>query len=293
MATPPGGYDLSDPKHEEVREALKQFGRHLVCLSFFRHRVEPCPDTSKSFFHSGFIMEFGDKWYWTTAGHILEEIDRALNTPDLVLDGFRLLDHFGAGAINRNAILFDFRGAWRYFEHNDDLGLDYGAVEIREHDKRLLKANNVMPIPVREWQDLQSLKFKSHFMVGFCEDGIERIAKPIAEGVLIQGRATPSFIYVEQMEPREGEQQRPYPRFVGKLSSNWPEGSIVGMSGGPVFGFVEGEAEYRVVAVQSCWLESKRITYACPLEVVGQKLLQAIANREPLPAGRIPAIQRV
>jgi hypothetical protein len=285
------GTDIPGPEYEDVREELKAFTRHLVCLCFVQYRRELGNDLkneTRANFCSGFILDIEGTWYWATAGHILKGIAKGLNSPDLVLERFRLLDHFGSGATDGHYIPFHFEGAWRHFEDDDELGLDYGVVQLGPHEKRLLQANNVLAVPVAAWQDLDSMMFPSHFMVGFPTDAIEQAVGLVKGNAIIWGRPNPSFIGVEMLkEIPEEERQKPFPRMVGTLSSNWPDGDIDGMSGGPVFGFARGDSEHRIVAIQSAWLKSQRRTFACPLQTAGERVLQAIRARK-RPSARPP-----
>lgn len=286
MASPPEGVDISGPEYAEFREAMKQFTGHLVCLCFFSHRLDLGKDLTretKACFCSGFVLEVGDKWYWTTAGHILEDIATQMRDPDAVVKDFRLLDHFGTGETDKNYIPFDYERAWRHYRYDKVEGLDYGVVELREHDRRLIQANRVTPVTVREWEGLEPLDFNSHFMVGFPSDSVESGARLIPEGAVISGRAAPSAIYLELCEPEVAARYAtPSPRLVYRIGSNWPEGDIDGMSGGPVFGYAEkgnGMSEFRVLGIQSSWWKSERISFACPLHVAGPRIVEAIQAR--------------
>jgi hypothetical protein len=88
------------------------------------------------------------------------------------------------------------------------------------------------------------------------------------------------MIRVERVDGDPGERHRTtFRRFVGRLSKEWPEGEVDGMSGGPVFGISEDLKERRVIAVQSHWFRQTRVTFACPLNVFVPRLLAAIRDR--------------
>ena len=57
--------------------------------------------------------------------------------------------------------------------------------------------------------------------------------------------------------------------------------SIVGMSGGPIFGFrryPNGEQRYWVVALQSWWDPETRTIYGCPVPIFARLVAEAFAN---------------
>ena len=59
-----------------------------------------------------------------------------------------------------------------------------------------------------------------------------------------------------------------HPWFVGRVGAAAGLPSIVGMSGGPIFGLnrrEDGRWQYWVVAAQSRWRPASRIIFACPV----------------------------
>jgi len=280
MITPPQGFWLSEDGDRDEIEAMRDFGRYLVGMCFLvrRKRIDNPEKQIQPVFRSGFVMELDGQWYWMTAGHVLEEIATSEKDSDLVLENFRLLDHYGSGAIDKNYVPFNFEHAWKYFEHNDSLGLDYGAVKLGKLEQLGLAKNNVRALPMAEWRQLQGKVWDEHFMYGLPTDSLKIRMTPNPTAVTVHANAHPTLIHVEKLvEPPSAPTQ--YPRFFGKLGDNWPAGSIVGMSGGPVFGFNTETGEYGVVAVQSGWLEQRRITFACPIAEFCPRLIAAIQAR--------------
>jgi hypothetical protein len=281
MITPPEGFVLSEDAQADEVKAMRKIGRYLVGMCFLarRKKIEGDPERHiQPFFRSGFVMEFDDRWYWITAGHILEKIAISQRDPDLILENFRLLDHYGSGVIDKNFLPFNFEPAWKYFEHDDRLGLDYCAVELGRLEQLSLAKNNIRPVPLAAWRQVQEKAWDDFFMYGLPTDSIDVKMTPNAEGVNVRAKSSPSLIHVEKFD---GNPLPPTPcnRFFGKLSDNWPKGSIDGMSGGPVFGFNTRTGEYSVIAIQSGWLDQSRITFACPVTEFCPRLLEAIKAR--------------
>jgi hypothetical protein len=55
------------------------------------------------------------------------------------------------------------------------------------------------------------------------------------------------------------------------LSDKFPLNSLVGMSGGPIYGFSdEQKGRYWIPAIQSGWIKSRRITFACPVPMLAR-----------------------
>jgi hypothetical protein len=90
----------------------------------------------------------------------------------------------------------------------------------------------------------------------------------------VSSALNPILIFVEEINGEEhGIQQTQAKRFVGHLSPLNDTESIAGMSGGPILGFKktdDGQLKYYPVAIQSRWLERRKIIIGTPLIVVGQ-----------------------
>ena len=279
IASPRGGLENSASATDDeqiARDALMELMRHLVCLGFLvRKRLVK---NATCFFRSGFIMEVENQWFWTTAGHVLEDIQKdGFQHPDQFADEFRLIDSFGTGAIDKHYVPFDFERAWKYFEHDDDMGLDYGVVALGELEKLSLQKNNIMPVRVPDWQESTSDAFRDLFVMGFPSDLIAPVYGTIQGGFSIRGVPTPSAVYMERIAPTQP--QKPCPRLYGKLSESYTDPKIDGMSGGPVFVLPDDGSKCEIIAVQSGWMPDQTITFACPLKVFGPRLLKAINER--------------
>jgi hypothetical protein len=100
----------------------------------------------------------------------------------------------------------------------------------------------------------------------------EEFVKYEQDGLI--GIVSPTMIGVKALDILpEGAKRSYYLRFVGQLHENLPLSSIVGMSGGPIFGFRYGPPmAYWVVAIQSSWLRSQRIVFGCPIPVLAELL---------------------
>lgn len=77
MTTGSMGYDISGAGNELLQEAFHFYARHLVGLALLSQplsRGRTPKGSATCFFRSGFIIEFARKWYWTTAGHVIDGI---------------------------------------------------------------------------------------------------------------------------------------------------------------------------------------------------------------------------
>src|SRR5688500_20188248 len=70
-------------------------------------------------------------------------------------------------------------------------------------------------------------------------------------------------------------------RFVGRIVDLRGQESIVGMSGGPIFGLYRKDSSYyyEVVAIQSSWDRGKNGTiYGCALDEVAAEIARRLPN---------------
>lgn len=263
---------------ENDKRILDHLLRHIVSFSgsyYFRSS----PHEERLFSYSGFLVEIKGRWYVMTAGHIFHEIDKAMEANELVFTGRVLADNFGQVAKHALPIPFDYEDHDRIHVYRD--GLDFALIALTELETRQLEANGRQPFtidgrPERPWAD-----YDGFAILGFPEENLQsdigEKTGPVA--LFIQpGLAPVRYLPV----PPEDVDVPKYPRFMGELLDSSKPASIVGMSGGPVIGFKRQSdgLDYWVVAIQSKWLESKRITYGCPLPVVFQVLRAAVEEHE-------------
>ncbi|HET6328834.1 MAG TPA: hypothetical protein VFG04_29390 [Planctomycetaceae bacterium] len=256
------------PEGDEMEEVLREYGDYLVGLgALVQVEKKAFPD-----FSSGFILAIGKRWYWTTEGHVIRDLQRRVEAGQSV-SRFHLIDWYGTGN-NENAIPFDYDNAWKYWVYNKEEGLDFGVVEVPTNVKDLLQANNVKA--VEKSSDYRK-RFGSYLMLGLPEDDVERELRQIPVGVNVRGRALPSAMHIAKTRCPKGH-QKPHPRFVGRVGSHEEVGNIVGMSGCPIFG-VKG-ATREVLALQSSWDDRSRVIFGCPLSVFVPMVEKAIRTKK-------------
>lgn len=281
IITGQSGYDISG-ESEELKDGFREYSQYLLGLSCL---VEPVGNEPKAecYFFSGFVMQFGRSWFWVTAGHIIKNIEEHLAQG--VVSRFRLIDHYGFGGDHSNAVPFDYEGAWRYYVFDEVEGLDFGAVEIGSFYRQTLEANEVAVVRKADWRMLNPCRFPSFVVTGLAEDSIERSKTYKSDHYVVRGKAVPSLVLCSQVEVPE-DWERPYQRIAGNISPNWPAGSIVGMSGGPVFGLRNRPYRTRVIGVQSSWRKAERVSLVCPITVFGPMLEEQVRGRRTQPNRR-------
>ena len=269
-----GGYNISN-ESEMIQDAFRNYSQYLVGLALLVEPEDEKP-SAECYFYSGFVMQFGREWYWVTAGHIMEQIEPHLSGG--VAKRFRLIDNYGFGADRSNAVPFDYEGSWRYHIYDKRSGLDFGAVEIAPFYRRTLQSNAVAVVKMADWRRLNPWKFPRFVLTGLADDSTTKSKTFKKDHYVVHGKPTPNLILADQIPMPKGSRLK-YKRIAGQISEKWPEGSIVGMSGGPIFGIRLDTPRSPIIAVQSSWLEGDRIALGCPITVFGPMLEKQIQKR--------------
>ncbi|TPI80436.1 hypothetical protein [Mesorhizobium sp. B2-8-9] len=256
----------------DQKRILSYFGRHLVALCVAtRYRDEPARFNA----YSGTLMRVDGTVLWLTAGHIIRELEEALDSPDVTFDETVLADAFGEAFLSEKPVPIDLRSSWRMFRDDDSLGLDFGAIVIHPHHERLLLANNVRVLEEANWNRQHTVNFMGYVMLGLPE---EFTSAKLPENGL--ATLSPTMFPVQRLAEVPAGHGKEYPRLTARIHERIPLKSAKGMSGGPKFGFAEtaeGLAHW-VVALQSSWLEKSRTVFACPLPVFAPMLTEWVRS---------------
>ena len=261
-------------------EFLSYLARHFVSLGFF----DQSPQVAKEYggagrFHSlsGFLVTVRNLVYLMTAGHALAQIEEAMQNGQK-LTGWMLDDSFGWEARHREPIPFDFLGAAR--RHIVADGMDYGIVHLTPYFVRLLIANGVKAIGEESWEREWPTHFDAYALLGLPA----QLVTPLGgvKGAVSRVMALMPVQKIDDESIVPDQLKHPSPRIYGRVTLPTDEpafDSIVGMSGGPLFGFKYDAAgkrvgQYWVIGVQAAWDPETRIIAACPI----QQMLRAISS---------------
>jgi hypothetical protein len=258
---------------------LEFFCRHLVALCIsYRPIKNGVPLENVSFIaYPGTVICIGDFFSFLTAGHALKNLNEHLERGDILVDSSVLTDTFGPGAISDKPIPFDITNEPLFFIDDED-GLDFGLIALKPYYMKLLAKNGIIALFEENWINQHNVKYDSYTMLGLPEELVS-----IEQGILsgestLIAMASPTMIGVKKLDsaPDTIKITR-YSQFIGQIDKNLPLSSIVGMSGGPIFGFRHGPPmTYWVIAIQSSWLKSKGIIFGCSLPVLAGLLTEWI-----------------
>ncbi len=263
----------------EDDDIIQFFCRHLVaiCITFQNIDAKNQPINEVKFdAFPGVIINIRDFYYFLTAGHVLQTWENAFREKKVNILDSVLADTFGPDMRSPQPIPFDFLNERIFYINDDEKGLDFGLIVLHSHYVRLLEKNGIEIIFEENWIYQDRKEFNFYAMLGLPAEFISIIQTGSDKNLQTIGSVSPTLIPMRKMATQpENIKKTKFPRFIGKLSSNLPVKSIVGMSGGPIFGFNIGPPmRYWIVAIQSSWLEERRITFGCPLPVLAKLLTE-------------------
>jgi len=271
---------------EELDDLLKHFLRHVVGFAInYRVRLKngkPAADgefgDEQFAFFTCFVIAIRRKWFLVTAGHITTEwtpgIEKGVAEGYLEVTGRSLADYFGTGAAHFDPLPFDFFDQPTIHVFEKDLGLDFAIVPVGDLVAKGLEANKILPLPINWERGKKFDDFYGFGIVGFPgEYSNPRKFNGIGK---TGGEVKPVLVPVERQEIPTPARQAP--QFVGKILDMGDQKSIVGLSGGPIFGYRDG-SQYEVVAIQSMWNKVDTI-YGCPLDVVFRVIAASLGQEK-------------
>jgi hypothetical protein len=271
-----------DGDQEQKERGFVQFmSRHLVAMVGDYESYQPSGEILHRgmFVFSGFIIELHDRWFWTTAGHCLEDyLETPVRNGVMKILGSGFADYFGPDVKSQSNIPFTYQVGDGFYVQKPDLGLDFALVRLPELLRKNLEHNGVVPIIRKNWVYQDTLEFSLYRMLGFPS---HLVTEPEYDekGVLKPGTMQPVMLAINRIEQREAGVEAASAWFEGRIDPRIDIPSIEGMSGGPIFGFRrndEGGWSYHVVALQSRWFKKQRIVHGCSLPVFAEAVFRGL-----------------
>lgn len=248
-----------------TERVFRSIGRHFVTLSC----VASPPGSHYESLHvySGFLIEVSGLWLYVTAGHVLREIESALDA-GYKLSVWRLDDQTAGNSFEGKAIPIDFDiDRWIVLE-DEEIGLDYAALPLDDLYRLGFEAGNASPFGKRSWGD-HVARADHWVVVGLPNETVDYDGEST-----IQGRVVVALL--EPTEPPRMAGARKENKFYARLKDGYEEyvTNIQGMSGGPIVALTNANNEWRyaVIGVQSGWYSSIRTISACPISSFGSAL---------------------
>ncbi|MCK4605487.1 MAG: hypothetical protein KAU41_12495 [Deltaproteobacteria bacterium] len=247
-------------------ELVGYFHKHLVPIFFSCQKAEHKQD----FIFTAFVLSVRDQWFLITAGHCIKAVEQLVHEHGYQIVQCSLIDTMSLEAKHRHPVPFDYIGS-NPTSLSQSREFDYGIIEVSDHYKRLLEANNVQPLNEEVWKK-QPSNVDFYMLLG--------VPAELTKKDLNTVQITSTLLGVEVLDQRPEEfPESNVPLFYGRINLNESLSNIEGMSGGPIFGFYKndkGELKYWLLALQSRWLPSSRYIMACPTKLLGEFLEEMV-----------------
>jgi hypothetical protein len=261
----------------------KIVGKHLMCISVVFELLDKegnVVQPQQTAAYTCFPMEVQGVILLVTAGHVVRDelepliVDKKFAGLNVRVIAVRLCDFFGVEeqiATRMTTPFTDFEGtarfAWdREAKKRDSDGIDIGLFILEVFFWRGFLANGVYPVYQDMWAKPGDV-FERHVVGGFPNEPSLRARNEVRTTAYQVTPAVDPDVRVVSGEPVW---------FVGNLVAGT---SIVGVSGGPIFGFrkVPGDLwEHRLVGIQSWQSTSKGLIYGTPISTIGQLLTELV-----------------
>lgn len=212
---------------DQLAKMVTYFQRHTVpVFLLLERRGELRPHVFTTF-----VASVRGIWILVTAGHCITGVEDAIGEGYIIKQA-RLLDSAGPDATYREPVPFDYEGSQPIAPFDDDK-FDCGFLRLSSIDRAALTANGVIPINEDAWEK-QCVGPEIFAATGFLQEisAIEPTKYRLSMVLLPIGAL--------QDRPSQFEETNA-PRWYGQVSPH-AAGSLVGMSGGPVLAFRQGEA---------------------------------------------------
>lgn len=260
----------SEPEWTEAmaQEFLGYLCRHLISLTGDFENVDASGNAvgkRRPYNFSGTVVSFEGTWYVLTAGHAVHKYLDALKRGIIRVYARTLAFGFGRDAITNDPIQFDISAQEKFFEWKEAEGLDYALFPLDVAQKECLKGNGIKAFPLLVPSRPPDADFYRYAVVGFPgeEVDLEIESAEVVTGVGMH----PNCLSLHRL-PNNDPPQRPW--FKAYINNMGNLKSIVGVSGGPIFGFVQKgqNNDYYLIAIQSWWERGRLHTYGCHIDVI-------------------------
>ena len=240
----------------QPEKLIQLFGQHFVGLFIEIDRPAYKKGSYRKYYgFSGMLISVEGVTFYLTAGHILRDILKGLEDQTISIIGAKLGDVFGAARITDYPIPFNLDPSAIFFILDDELGLDFGLIALSSNYVRLLAANNMTSLFPENWENQHRVRYDAFIMMGLPQ---ELTGKDLTQNGALH--VSPTIMVLEPIaETPTGIPKDIKGRLHAKTSSELPFESIVGMSGGPIFGINFDEPmRFWIVAIQSSWIEGRK-----------------------------------
>lgn len=245
--------------------AVRWFAKHFVHLEC---RVTLPDGKVQPWGFSGSIVEEGPEWFIVTAGHCLEQI-KEYQSKGCTFSNWQLDDAAGINARFDRMGPFLLDGSLKGHLYDEASGIDYATIHLRDMYKRQLQSNGIEPLGHDAWPKYHRA-FDSFWLLGVPVATLYVGTSPAqtwkGAHLMELDALTPSDVPSNLARATFG---RHYFKIISGMDDVEPSvTSIVGMSGGPIFGVrtIDRVRRYWWIGIQSTWDPDTRSVSASPVD---------------------------
>lgn len=269
---------------DEIRARIfnTRIQKHILSLSV-AYLIKGIPKTC---WISGFLVHTKGLLIWMTAGHVLKELEKLLQSNEVNGIKARWIDN--CPKKEAQFIPCDYQSLRRTPIEVE--GYDFGIVLLsRFYADPILKVKENVPLTESHWRLDDGFEAEGYYLVGLPQEFTE--LKQISDdseryefrssGTVVSIPLTKEDRTIHQSEDDFGKHEYNFYGRVFPIKND--DGNfltdISGMSGGPIFGIRnidENKFEYRIIALQSCWLPQSKFTRGTRFDKVIDILNRAI-----------------
>ena len=265
-------------------DAVAFMSRHFIAMSCDYEVLGPDGTVleKKVAVFSGFFLELHGIFFWVTAGHCLKDgLDEPLATGIARIIEGSFLDAFGHEATHFHSIPYRYEPGCGLYLEIPEQGVDFALIPLNSLLVQAFLANKIVPISRHNWIHQPQLTFEFYRMLGIPRsevyttiDDHGRLETQVRQVMIALDR-----IGLEEVgESPAGADTPSTPSeqwFIGRIDPDSQIRDIVGMSGGPIYGFRHddnGNLVYHVVALQSRWWAKTRTIFGCSLPYFAEEV---------------------
>jgi len=256
---------------QTVYTLIEWFKRHVLAL-FVSAKEE---GERRYFLFSGFIIKREENLVWVTAGHVIDRLNKIRTDPNFEILQMQWIDeHDGSSDVPFHVHHPNFK---TYSAMEDDIDIGIGLLEGLDA-LNLEQNENLGIITEQAWKNLVEASPEGYYLIGYPSEWIEESKQRVSRSQIVRSFImNMACIPISPLNwedlPYQGGSWKDPDAFYGHIEPFPSEQGeqpldISGMSGGPLLSIERtpsGQLAYRLVGVQSSWLENRRLIRAEPI----------------------------
>ncbi len=258
------GSNDGDDETARNKDFLRLLGSFLVSIVGNAQKVyaDGTVYQEREFAVSGTIVSCDGKWLVLTAGHCVTKYLAAASDPGNRLTQGNLAFCFGKNPATQNPIAFSIPSRSKVVVDCRCQKLDYALFPLDPEEVACLKHNGIKAFPLRVTQADREVCFESFGLVGFPREVVE--ANENNDNKIVGASIRADYFPLSRM-PDDSRDGREW--FKGRILDRGKVKSIVGVSGGPIFGFYRqgDDVKCQLLGIQSWW-DEENVCFGCTIE---------------------------